>query len=310
MKLSPIVLFVYNRLQHTKETVEALQKNYMASESDLIIFSDGWKNQEYRKEVEEVRNYIKTITGFKSLKIYENTENSGLARSIISGVSKIINEYGKIIVLEDDMLTSQHFLEYMNNGLNMYENDSNVISIHGYVSPTKEKLPETFFIKGADCWGWATWKRGWDIFEPDGKKLLKELKKGKLLKEFDFSNSFPYSKMLKAQINGKNNSWAIRWYASAFLKDKLTLYPGKSLIYNTGFDGSGTHCDSDDVYNKLDSIFDIKIEVSRIEIKENLSARKSIINYFKTIKKTILEKILIKIKKIFLLEKTNIDKIV
>ncbi len=281
MNLAPIVLFVYNRLEHTSRTVFALQKNILASESDLIIFSDAAKNEMGMDKVKEVRNYLKTISGFKSVRIVERPENFGLAKSIITGVTEIINQYGKIIVLEDDMVTSKYFLQYVNNALNLYEKEDQVISIHSYIYPVKVKLPETYFLKGADCWGWATWKRGWDLFEGDGQKLLNELKKRKLTKEFDFNSSYPYTKMLKDQIAGHNNSWAIRWYASAFLKNKLTLYPRESLIYNSGFDGSGTHCKIESNSNKTDQVENIKIELKKIEIKENIDAKLAVIYYFK-----------------------------
>jgi hypothetical protein len=117
-----------------------------------------------------------------------------------------------------------------------------VISIHGYVYPVRDKLPETFFLRGSDCWGWATWKRGWDLFEEDGSKLLQEIKSRHLAKDFDFNNSYHYTRMLEHQLVGKNDSWAVRWYASAYLQDKLTLYPGRSLVQNAGHDASGSNC--------------------------------------------------------------------
>jgi len=280
--LAPIALFVYNRLHHTKKVIEALKKNTLAPATSLIIFSDGPKNNEDSlKKVAELREYIYTISGFKSVEIIKRLENMGLARSIISGVTGVIEKYGQVIVVEDDLITSPHFLKYMNDGLEIYKNDNKVISIHGYVYPVKEQLPETFFLKGADCWGWATWKRGWDLFEADGQKLLRELEVKKLIKEFDFDNSYPYTKMLRDQIRGNNNSWAIRWYASAFLKNKLTLYPGKSLIANIGFDGSGTHCGSEEGSNQAVQIENISVDVSRIEIKEDVKARTIITKYFR-----------------------------
>jgi hypothetical protein len=281
--LAPIALFVYNRLNHTQRTIEALQKNTLASGSDLIIFSDGPKESlESQEKVSELRKYLKTVKGFKNVEIVESEKNRGLAKSIISGVTDILNKHKKIIVLEDDLVTSRYFLEYLNNGLNLYEDENDVISIHAYTYPIKSPLPETYFIKGADCWGWATWKRGWDLFEANGQKLLKELMAKKLTKEFDFDDSSPYTKMLKTQIAGKNDSWAIRWYASAFLNNKLTLYPRESLVYNTGFDGSGTHHVSEDSFNKTDQIENIKVEVRRIKIKESLDARPAFISYFKS----------------------------
>ena len=294
MTLSPIALFVHNRPKHTQKTVEALQKNNFAQESELFIFSDSWKNEEARKKVEEVREYIKTISGFKNVTITERKENWGLANSIISGVTEIVNKYGRIIVLEDDLVTSPFFLEYMNEALDLYEKEEKIISLHGYIYPVKEKLPETFFLKGADCWGWATWKRGWDLFEPDGKKLLTELEKRNLTKEFDFDGNFHFTKMLKKQTAGLTNSWAIRWYASAFLKNKLTLYPGKSLVQNIGQDMSGTHEGNSAVYQT--AMADKKISIGSIEIMENRKAREAIADHFKSINPGIFGRV---IKKIF-----------
>lgn len=282
MNLAPVALFVYNRPEHTRRTVEALQKNILASDSELFVFCDGSKNDKAKENVQKVREYIKTVDGFKTVTIIERESNFGLAESIINGVAEIVNKYGKIIVLEDDLVTSPYFLQYMNDALDMYEKDEKVICIHGYVYPVKEKMPETFFLRGADCWGWATWKRGWNLFESDGRKLLGELKEKKLNNEFDFDGSYPYVKMLKDQIVGKNNSWAIRWYASAFLANKLTLYPGESLVNNIGLDGSGTHGGLKDDINKGGRLEDIKIKVNKIEIKEDLFARSAVIRYFKS----------------------------
>lgn len=159
--LAPIALFVYNRPMHTRQTVEALLANELAAESDLIIFADGAKSGKDADAVQEVREYIHSISGFKSIKINEQDTNQGLANSVIAGVTEVVNESGRIIVLEDDMVTSPYFLNYMNDSLEMYKDEDKVISIHGYMYPVKEKLPETFFLQGADCWGWATWKRGY-----------------------------------------------------------------------------------------------------------------------------------------------------
>jgi hypothetical protein len=287
MKLAPIALFVYNRPQHTKQTIEALKNNILAQESDLIIFSDGPKNNSSNyKKIDELRGYLKTISGFKSVEIVIREENFGLAKSIISGVTEVVNRFGKVIVLEDDMVTSKYFLKYMNESLDSYENNDSVISIHGYIYPTKKELPTTFFLKGADCWGWATWKRGWDLFENDSRKLLYEIKERKLTREFNFNNSYPYSQMLKGQYLGFNNSWAICWYASAFLKNKLTLYPGKSLISNIGLDDSGTHTGKADFFSTL--AFDGEIKVEKIPIAEDELVKSIVIKYFKTSKLRLL----------------------
>ncbi|MDR2645826.1 MAG: methyltransferase, TIGR04325 family [Holosporaceae bacterium] len=275
-KLAPVVLFAYNRLLHVQQTVESLRLNELANGSELFIFSDGGRNDEDWNKVKEVRRYLKTIFGFRKIEIFESEYNKGLANSVIDGVTKIVNEYRNIIVLEDDMVTSRYFLRYMNDALELYESDQDIACITGYVYPIK-KLPETFFIRGADCWGWATWKKEWDLFEADGRKLLQEIQSKSLEKEFNFNNKYPYTQMLKDQISGKNSSWAVRWHASAFLKNKLCLYSGKSFVHNTGNDGSGIHC------GKSDSL-DIQLvssygEIKKIQVIENKKCRKAFENF-------------------------------
>ncbi|MCI5197405.1 MAG: glycosyltransferase [Candidatus Electrothrix sp. AW5] len=249
MSCAPIALFVYNRPDHLRRTVSSLQKNTLAADSELIVFSDGPKiNDRESNSIKEVREYLKGISGFRSVRVVERAVNWGLAASIINGVNQVLQQYENIIVLEDDLVTSPFFLKYMNNGLNTYASDERVISIHGYSYPIK-RLPENFFLKGADCWGWATWRRGWEFFEEDGVDLLNQLKRKKLMKRFDFNGTYNYTKMLINQIEGKNDSWAVRWYASALINNKLTLYPGNSLVKNIGLDGSGSHCGRDYTFN-------------------------------------------------------------
>lgn len=238
---SPIVIFAFNRLYHLQETVKALCVNDLAPETELWIYCDGERNDNEKAKVSAVRSYCHSISGFKKVTVVEREKNYGLSRNIIEGVSELLNKYETIIVLEDDLLTSPHFLRYMNEGLQIYERDKDVISIHGYLLPIKEKMPETFFLKGADCFGWATWKNKWSYFEKDGTILLDQLNSRKLTSDFDFNSSYPYTKMLQDQINGINDSWAVRWYASAFLLNMYTLYPGRSLVFHNGGDNSGTN---------------------------------------------------------------------
>jgi hypothetical protein len=295
--LAPIVLFVYNRLEHTKKTIEALQRNEIAKHSDLIVYSDGAKDGVDVDHVALIRAYLRIINGFKRVRIVEREENYGLARSIISGVTEIIEQYEKIIVLEDDMVTSPFFLTYMNNALDLYESNEDVVSIHGYVYPVNRSLPETFFLKGADCWGWATWARGWGVFEIDGKKLLQELKNQKMTRHFDFGGTYPYTQMLEDQIRGRNNSWAIRWYASAFLAGKYTLYPGTSLVKNIGMDASGTHSGKTDKYYV--EVSEIPVEVKKQPVIENSDATKAFAEYFERLSyNTQFQKIKFTIKKL------------
>jgi hypothetical protein len=248
-------------------------KNELARESELFVFSDGPKTEKDESKVKEVREYIKTIKGFRKVEIIERDRNFGLANNIIDGVTKIVNEYRRIIVLEDDLITSPYFLTYMNKALEIYQDEEKVASIHGYVYPlpNPEKLPYTFFIRGADCWGWATWERAWKLFEADGKKLLNLLIERKETKIFDFNDSYGYTKMLKDQIQRKNDSWGIRWYASAFLNNMFTLYPRKTLVRNIGADNSGTHCITTDIF---DGEIAVDIILEKLPVKENEEARK------------------------------------
>lgn len=290
MNPAPICLFVYNRLEHTKKTVESLGKNDLAEKSELFIFSDGPKdNDTDREKINSIREYLGTIDGFKDVKIIERNENHGLAKSIIMGVTEIVNQFGKVIVLEDDLITSPYFLKYMNEALTFYENEKKVISIHGYNYPVDKVLPETFFLRGADCWGWATWKRDWDLFESDGKRLLAELESRNLMRQFDLDGAYNFSGMLRRQIAGLNNSWAVRWHASAFLANKLTLYPGKSLIENIGQDKSGTHTSSGKTYKA--NISENPVAVGNIPVEENKEARQAIIEYLFSLRPSITERI-------------------
>ena len=291
---APILLFVYNRLIYTCITVESLKKNEFASESELFIYSDAAKTEKDKKLVAEVRDYIKTINGFRKVIIKESKENKGLALSITSGVSEILNKYDNAIILEDDLELSPFFLKYMNEALSLYEKEEDVISIHGYVYPVKKKLPETFFLRGADCWGWATWKRGWKFYEDNASKLLSEITSKNLKDEFDFNRSYPYTKMLKNQIKGEIDSWAIKWYASAFVNNKLTLYPGKSLVRNVGTTVSSTHFEETNVYDV--ELSEVPVNVKNIEIKESVKEKKIFEEYFRSINSGIVKKGLKKIK--------------
>ena len=280
-ELAPIVLFVYNRFEHTKKVVEALKKNNLAKQSMLYIFSDAPKTKKNEEDVEQVRNYIKTIKGFKIVEIVERERNYCVAENLIKAITEVINKYGKVIMLEDDDVTSKYFLDYMNDALNFYEHDNRVFEISPYMYPTKEQLPETFFLQLFSSWGFGTWKRAWNNFEEDGIKLLSKIEKRGLKKKFDINGTYPYTKMLRNQIDGKNDSWAIRLYASFFLKDGLVLYPNKSLVKNIGFDDTGVHGNKTDMFDT--TLSDSKINVKKIPVKINKEASLSLQKYFKSI---------------------------
>lgn len=276
---SPILLFVYNRLLHTQRCIEALSQNLLSSESDLFIYSDGAKDTTQQAAVKEVRNYIHTIQGFKSITIIERNENWGLAKNIIDGVTSQVNKYGKVIVLEDDLIVAPHFLQFMNDALEIYKDEPRVGHIQACDFTQEPSLPETFLIKWTGSWGWGTWDRAWKHFNPNGKELLEELKKRNLTHYFDFNGKYGYTRMLRRQIEGKNNSWAIRWNASLFLKDILSLNVGRSLVQNEGFDGSGTNCGGGGLYSS--NLYKKPLTVVRISpIEENQKARQAFVRYY------------------------------
>jgi hypothetical protein len=286
--LAPIALFVYNRPEHTRRTISYLQKNLLADESRLFIFSDAPKTDDDKAKVEQVRNFIKDVSGFKSVKIIERKENLGLANSIISGVTQLVAEYGKIIVFEDDLLSSPHTLEYFNEGLNRYAKEEKVMHIGAYMYELADKnLPETFFWRAATSWGWATWGRAWNHFEDDVDVLLNQFDKNKT-DQFSINGTMNFWKQLTGFKAGKNNSWAIRWYASIFLKGGLTLNPSTSLIQNIGNDGSGVHSNKEDMYQVR--IGKAAIKQFPTEIKENPQAYAAIKNFLKNRKGTLLQR--------------------
>lgn len=259
-EMAPIALFAYARVEHLRKAVQSLLLNPHSISSPLYVFCDGPANHKVKRQTEDVRAYVDSIQGFKSvMRVYSDT-NLGLAKSIINGVTHVLERYDCVIVMEDDLVVSPHFLTYMNQGLQMYVDEPRVASIHGYCYPVDERLPETFFMRGADCWGWGTWKRAWRHFEPDGQALLDRLIASHLIDEFDYGGAYSYSGMLKKQIKGKNSSWAIRWHASCFLQNLLTLYPSVSLVNNIGNDGSGTHSSPTSAFNQTTSASPVSLK--------------------------------------------------
>lgn len=284
MHLAPIILFVYNRPRHTEQALNALAANKLSDQSVLYIYADGPKtdaSDDVLENIQQTRALIKREKWCREVFIIESEFNRGLANSVIHGVTEIINKHGTAIVLEDDLVTHPFFLTYMNSYLDIYQDDKQVISLHGFMYPVKGKINSPFFLRGADCWGWASWKRGWDLFQHDGQLLLNQLVERRLTKEFNFDNSYDYISLLDAQIKGDVDSWAIRWYASAFLADKLTLYPPFSLIRNIGFDGTGRHQDTI-VDNSAPDNFDTwGFEIKKIIPAENKQVKKQIEFFFK-----------------------------
>ena len=274
MFIAHIVIFVYNRLWHTRQTIEALQKNEFASESELFIYSDAPKNDGAIELVSEVRDYIKTITGFKTITIIKRESNWGLAANIIDGVSEIITRYGKVIVLEDDHITSPNFLSFMNNALNFYQNEKSVWHISGWNYPiSQEDLQDTFLWPTMNCWGWATWADRWKYYEKNTDKLIKGFTP-EMIKNFNLENLEDFWSQVLDNASGKKNTWAIYWYATIFRYNGLCLNPTISFVQNIGHDGTGENCiDSSYCENiilnvKKDISYSKTIEVSEIAVRK------------------------------------------
>jgi len=289
-RFAPIALFVYNRPQHTERTLKFLQQNELAAESRLFIFSDGPKTQADEENVAEVRELLKGIDGFKSVEIIQSKQNLGLANSVIAGVTKLVKDYHQVIVFEDDLICSPHTLTYFNEALTRYEQEEKVMHIGAYMYPLQDStLPDSFFYRAATSWGWATWERAWAHFEPNIDTLIQQFDAQKR-NEFSIEHRMNFWKQMQDFKKGKNNSWAIRWYASIFLRGGLTLNPSQSLINNIGHDGSGVHSGINDIYNVIINPKPIKDFPS--EIKENRKAYEQIRHFLTNRKGTLWQRII------------------
>ena len=296
-ELSPVILFTYNRLWHTKKTVEALQKNELAAETKLFIYSDDANSNDNRESVDRVREYIKTISGFKIVIINERSKNFGLANSIIDGVGAVVKEYGKVIVLEDDLVTSPCFLSFMNKALETYKNDEKVMHISGSVYPIdNRKLDDTYFIKPASCWGWGTWERAWSYYRKDVDYYLKIFDR-EMICDFNLNNSYKYFDQIKLNKKGKLDTWAIFWYASIYLKGGLSLHPKDSYVRNIGHDGSGVHCGPSSIYDV--GLMGVPSSSFTKVYKESNLGRVAYENYFQSIKTSFIKRVIGRILRLF-----------
>ncbi len=286
--LAPIALFVYNRPDHTRRTIQYLKQNELAEQSQLFIFSDAAKDESQKEMVKEVRDIIGDVDGFKYVEVIERNRNLGLADSIIDGVSRLTQEFGSVIVFEDDLVSSEYTLKYFNDALKHYEKEEKVMHIGAYMYPLKaDYLPQTFFYRAATSWGWATWDRAWKAFEPDIDKIISQFDAQKI-HQFSIEGSMNFWKQIIEFKNGRNNSWAIRWYASIFLRGGLTLNPLQSLINNIGHDGTGIHSGINDIYNVV--INPLPITWFPDKLEENPEAYLAIKQFLKTRKGNLLER--------------------
>lgn len=284
---APIALFVYNRPDHARRTIAFLKRNLLADESRLFIFSDGARPGD-EENVKEVRELISKVDGFREVKVIARPHNYGLANSVIDGVTRLSKEYGKVIVIEDDVISSPHMLEFFNDGLRRYHDVDRVMHITAYMYPLKEKnLPETFFLRIASSQAWATWDRAWNKFEPDIDKIISSFN-AESRHRFELEGSMNFWKHVMEFKNKMNNSWAIRWYSSVFLNNGLSLNPAVSLVENIGHDGSGVHSGVSNIYKG-------EINTTRIthfpdKLEENQDAIAAVKNFLKNRKGTYLQR--------------------
>ena len=280
--LAPIAIFGYNRPDHLKRCLESLESNKESRNSDVFIFLDGPKTSSDLSKIDATRVVAKHPYKFGRIFIFEQETNLGLGKSILSGIDKVLEKYPKIIVLEDDLEVTSNFLKYMNQGLNTYEHEQKVASIHGYNYQFTNVIEEPYFIRGADCLGWATWKNRWSLLNKNSSDLYQSLLANDLVSDFNLDGVFAYSKALQAEVKNGFHSWAIHWHATAFVNNLVTLYPGKSLVKYNGADGSGTHFAINEkiweteISSKSNWVFPTKIE-------ESLIGRIELIGYFNRI---------------------------
>jgi len=245
---APIIIFAFNRLESLKVTVDSVLHNSEAAESDLFVFVDGARpHKEGEKEkVYAIQEYVKTISGFKSTHYYFSDRNKGLANSIISGTTKVINEYGKVIVLEDDLYVSNSFLHFMNEMLDKCQNDPRIMQVSGFgckLTKVKSYPFDAYINERAHSWSWGTWKDRWETVDWDVMDYKELLASPKLQKAFNKRGSDLFG-MLKGYMEHKNSSWYIRFNYSMYKQRRYSVMPVRSLVRNDGFGEYGTHCNS------------------------------------------------------------------
>lgn len=280
MELAPIVIFSYDRPKHLQQTLDALAKNELVEQSDLFIYCDGAKESASKEQVERIsvnRKVAHAAQGFKSVTVIEREKNIGLKANIVGAVTEIVNKYGRIITLEDDIVTSKGFLRFMNEALEMYKDDEQVMHISGYMWPHRWPLPETLFYEVPyPGGGWATWKRAWQYYDDDAAKLYHKWEN-----RWNAFNKFGadyLQKQLVANYEGRMNTWFIKWHAVLLERGGLTLYPGKSLTNNIGFDATATNSGITNAFN-IDDLAE-KIAVTRRHIRESKLAAHEIYSFY------------------------------
>ena len=243
---------------HKGETVGIIGTNGSGKSTILKIISGALKPTKGKVYVDKKKIQLLTLgTGF-DVELTAREQNYGLAKNVIEGVTAIVNKYGKVIVLEDDLVTNRYFLLFMNDGLDRYQNEQKVTGITGFshFGDTFSYPCESYFnTLSGTSWSWATWSDRWKYFDADCDDWTDMVSDKKLRKAFNYDNTYDFYKIMKMQkTDEKTNSWAIRWYWTNFRKQGLILSPTKSLVSNEGWDGTGIHCG-----NEKGPVFDHKL---------------------------------------------------
>lgn len=276
MSLAPIVLFVYNRPEHTQIVLEALSLNDLASESILYIYSDAPKSDDLSlvDQVNKTRTVIRSRKWCGKVEIIESEINRGLAQSIVAGVTEVINRHGRVIVLEDDIVPSSGFLRFMNSALDKYELQESVMHISGYMYPVSNKIENgTVFLRVLSCWGWATWWRAWATYTDELEIFIKKLDSEKERRQFNIRGNAPFYNQLILNYQGSLKTWAVRWFASWYFRGGLALFPKTSLIKNIGHDGSGVHSGKNKHYDSEIIASEIDLDNPPLEVNGKYSRK-------------------------------------
>lgn len=287
---APIALFVYNRPAHTRKTIEALKNNELADRSELFVFSDGPRDFATSVAVSEVRSFLRSIDGFKTVHIIERPENVGLATSIIDGVTALCDSHGEVVVVEDDLITSSFFLRYMNEALERYRTDECIMHVSGYMFPIDNGgLPDSFFLRPATCWGWATWARAWKCFEKRPNALIQNMSKGSI-RRFNLDDAYDYWSQVTGNATGAIDTWAVFWYASIFLMGGLCLHPARSLVRNIGLDNTGVNCGTTSRFDVDLSTYPVSVETEE-RVESNIAVER-LKRYFRDLNPTLVARVI------------------
>jgi hypothetical protein len=246
---TPIILFAFRRPNHTQRTLESLARNSEAKDAPLTIFIDGPRNEEDLRLCDEVEAVARSRPWCGQVNIVRRPLNWGVLKSVVTEVTDTINRHGSVIVLEDDLDLSPFFLRFMEDGLARYHDEPRVMEISGYRYPVRHVVARSVFVGHAIGWGWATWKRAWNLYETDPHKLIERIESAGLRRRFDLEDAARFMQMLRDCARGRLGAWDVRWSAAMLLNQGLTFCPAVSLVNNIGHDGTGTNCNAGSGYN-------------------------------------------------------------